>query len=138
MPSSKGAKMAIKINSSTVINDSKIFLPNNSAEVSSTVSISAGLLTIDLNAATVFNVSLDANITTLTLQNVQSSGRSSSFVLVFTADGTTRSVTWPASFIWPNGTAPTITSTSGKKDVFVFFTTDGGTTWQAFISGQNI
>lgn len=130
--------MAIKVAGSTVVDDNKIFLPNNSAEVSTTATISSNTLTLDLNSATVFNVSLNNNITTLTISNVQSSGRASSFVLVFTADGTARSVTWPGSFIWPSGTAPTITSTNGKKDVYVFFTTDGGTTWQAFISGQNL
>lgn len=130
--------MAIKIQGTTVYDDNKIVLPNNSSEVSTTVSISSGTITLNLNASTVFNVSLNANITTITLQNVQSAGRSSSFVLVFTGDGTARSVTWPASFYWPNGTAPTITSTAGKDDVFVFFTTDGGTTWLAFTSGQNL
>jgi hypothetical protein len=130
--------MALKVNGSTVVDDNKLFLPNNSAEVSTTATISANTLTLDLNAATVFNVDLNSNITTLTLSNVQSSGRASSFVLVFTSDGNTRTVIWPASFMWPNNTAPTITSTFGKKDIYVFFTTDGGTTWQAFVSGQNI
>lgn len=130
--------MAIKVIGSTVIDDNKVFLPNNSAEVSTTVTISAGTLTLNLNTATVFNVALNANITSISITNVQSSGRSSSFVLVFTADGTARSVSWPASFHWPNGTAPTITSQNGKEDVFTFFTTDGGTTWQAFISGQSL
>jgi hypothetical protein len=130
--------MVIKVIGSTVIDDNKVFLPNNSAEVSTTATISAGVLTLNLNTATVFNVSLNANITTLTLTNVQASGRSSSFVLVFTADGTARSVTWPASFNWPGGTAPTLTATNGKEDVFTFFTTNGGTVWQAFISGQSL
>lgn len=129
--------MAIKVSSTTVIDDNKLFLPNNASSLRAAPTISSGTLTLDLNTATVFDVSLNANITTLTLSNVQSTGRSSSFVLIFTADGTARSVTWPGSFKWPGSVAPTITSTSGKKDVFVFFTVDGGTSWQAFISGQN-
>lgn len=130
--------MAIKVAGSTVVDDNKLFLPNNSAEVTTSVSISGGTLTIDLNTASVFTVDLTANITTLTLNNVQSAGRASSFVLVLTADGTSRSVIWPESFKWPSGTAPTVTSTNGKKDVYIFFTVDGGTSWQAFISGQNL
>lgn len=110
----------------------------NSSEVRAAPTISSNTLTINLTSATLFDVALDSNITTLTLSNIQASGYSSSFVLIFTADGTSRTVVWPASFKWPSGTAPTITSTSGKKDVFVFFTIDGGTTWQAFISGQNL
>lgn len=129
--------MAIKISSTTVIDDNKVFLPNNASSTRTAPTISAGTLTLNLNTATVFDVALNANITTLTISNVQSSGRTSSFIIIFTADGTARSVTWPASFLWPSGTAPTITSTNGKKDVFTVFTVDGGTTWQAFISGQN-
>ena len=117
---------------------SGIISPNNSAELRSAPAISSGTLTIDLNSAAVFDVSLTENITTLTLANTQSAGRTSSFVLILTADGTARTVVWPASFNWPSATAPTITSTSGKKDVFVFFTVDGGTFWQSFISGQNL
>jgi hypothetical protein len=130
--------MAIKVSSTTVIDDNKVFLPTNASSAAATTSISGGTVTLDLNTYTVFNISLNANISTFTIQNVQSAGRSSSFVIVFTADGTARSVTWPTSFKWPGGSAPTLTSTSTKKDVFVFFTTDGGTTWQAFISGQNL
>lgn len=130
--------MAIKVSSTTVIDDNKIFLPVNASSTRSAPTISASTLTLDLNTATVFDVSLNSNINTLTLSNVQSSGRSSSFVLIFTADGTARSVTWPGSFRWPSGTAPTLTSTNTKKDVFIFFTVDGGTNWQAFISGQNL
>lgn len=130
--------MAIKVSSTTVIDDNKIFLPVNASSTRTAPTISSGTLTLDLNTATVFDVALDANITTLTISNVQSSGRTSSFVLILTADGTARSVTWPASFLWPSGTAPTLTSTNGKKDVFTVFTVDGGTTYQAFISGQNL
>jgi hypothetical protein len=130
--------MAIKVSSTTVIDDNKVFLPTNASSAAATTTISGGVVTLNLNTVTVFNISLNANISTFTIQNVQSAGRSSSFVIVFTADGTARTVTWPASFKWPNASAPTLTSTNGKKDVFVFFTTDGGTSWQAFISGQNL
>ena len=106
--------MAIKVSSTTVIDDNKIFLPVNASSTRTAPTISSGTLTLDLNTATVFDVALNANITTLTISNVQSSGRTSSFVLILTADGTARSVTWPASFLWPSGTAPTLTSTNGK------------------------
>lgn len=130
--------MAIKVSSTTVIDDNKIFLPVNASSTRTAPTISTGTLTLDLNTATVFDVALNANITTLTITNVQASGRTSSFVLIFTADGTARSVSWPSEFLWPSGTAPTLTSTNGKKDVFTVFTVDGGTTYQAFISGQNL
>ena len=130
--------MALKITGTTVVDDNKVFLPNNASSVRTAPAISAGTLAIDLNSATVFDVSLNANITTFTITNIQLTGRTSSFVLIFTADGTARSVTWPASFKWPNAVAPTITAASTKKDIYTFFTLDGGTTWQALITGQNL
>jgi hypothetical protein len=130
--------MALKINNNTVVDDNRIFFPLNTADKRETPSISAGTLTLNLNTASVFDVSLNSNITILTITNVQSSGLTSSFILILTADGTPRSVTWPESFRWPSGTAPSLSSENGKRDVFVFFTVDGGTSWQAFISGQSL
>jgi hypothetical protein len=57
--------------------------------------------------------------------------------LIFTADGTARAVTWPASIKWMGGFAPSITSTYGKEDTFAFFSRDGGTYWQGYVGGQN-
>ena len=109
----------------------------NLSEVSASASISDGTLTLDLSTAGVFYVSLNAALTTLTISNTQSPG-ATSFTLVFTADGTPRTVTWGGSILWPSGTAPTLTSTNGKEDVFSFMTLDGGTTWMGFTGGQNL
>jgi hypothetical protein len=106
------------------------------SEVSASATISAGSLTLDLNTAGVFYVALNADITTLTISNTQSVG-SSAFTLIFTADGTPRAVTWGAAVTWSGGTAPTLTSTSGKQDVFTFLTLNGGTNWLGFTGGQN-
>lgn len=99
--------------------------------------ISSGTLTLDCSAGNVFNVALNANITTLSFTNVPSSGTAFALTLLLTADGTARTVTWGASVKWPGGTAPTLTSTNGKVDAFVLFTHDGGTNWLAFTGGQN-
>lgn len=106
-------------------------------EVRTTPSISAGTLTLNLENGNVFGVSLNANITTLTIQNPSASGTACSFTLALTADGTLRTVTWGASVKWAGGVAPTLTSTNGKVDIFVFTTWDAGTTWYAFTAGQN-
>jgi hypothetical protein len=100
--------------------------------------ISSGTLTLNLNDAQVFDVSLNANITTLTISNVDSSSNTvNSFTVIFTADGTVRTITWPAAVKWPGGTGPTMTGTNGKKDVLSFLSPDNGTTWLGFIGGQN-
>lgn len=104
-------------------------------------SISAGVLTLDCSLSNTFAVSLNAAITSFTVSNIPTSGSYYEFNLEFTADGTARSVTWTFSSVavkWPGGTAPTLTSTSGKKDTFVFYTYDAGTTWLGFVAGQNL
>ncbi len=107
------------------------------SESVSSPTISSGTLTLNLETSNIFTVSLNAAITTITISNPPASGSGGSFTLIFTADGTARAVTWPTSIKWAGGTAPTITSTSGKVDSFAFFTSDGGTNWQGYIGGQN-
>lgn len=59
-----------------------------------------------------------------------------SFVLFLKQDGTgSRTVTWAASVKWPGGTAPTITSTASKQDIYSFFS--DGTNWYGVTIGQN-
>lgn len=98
--------------------------------------ISSETLTLDLNTGTVFKVNLNSNITTLTINNVNSANDTSSLVLILEADGTARTITWPTSFKWTNNVAPSITSTAGKNDIIVAFTYDSGTSWYSVVSGQ--
>ena len=106
-------------------------------ETKTAPSISTNTLTLDCSTGNVFAVSLNANITTLSFTNVPSTGTAYGLTLALTADGTARTVTWGSAVKWPGGTAPTLTSTSGKVDTFVLYTHDGGTTWYAFTGGQN-
>lgn len=115
-----------------------VLLPNNSAERRANPSIINNTVTINLSDATVFDVTLNANITSFIVLNTQTIERVSSFVLMTTGDGTARAVVWPTNYRWPSGVAPSVTSTVNKRDVFVFFTVDGGSTWQSFVTGQNI
>lgn len=42
-------------------------------------------------------------------------------VLTLRQDGTgSRTITWPSTVAWPDGTAPTLTTTANKTDVFTF------------------
>lgn len=106
-------------------------------ETTTAPTISSGTLTLDLSGSNFFAVSLNANITTLTISNPPSSGRIGQFTLELTGDGTQRTITWPAAVKWDGAVAPTPTATSGKKDVYTFYTRDGGTRYEAFIAGQN-
>lgn len=99
--------------------------------------ISAGVITYALAGSNVFAVSLNANITTSTVTGTGASGQTTSFQVVFTADGTPRTVVHPSGIVWANGTAPTMTSTNNKRDWIQYVSHDGGTVWFGFVLGQN-
>ena len=99
--------------------------------------IASGVLSLNCASGNVFHVSLNAAITSITFSNIPASNTAYGLTLAFTADGTARAITWPAAVKWAGGTAPTLTSTSAKVDIFVLNTWDGGTTWYAMTGGQN-
>ena len=107
-------------------------------EVLASPAITANVLTLDLSTAQMFTVSLNANITTFTITNTPATAnRSIGFTLIFTADGTARTVTWGAAVKWANNDPPALTSTNAKKDILSFVSPDGGTNWYGFIGGLN-
>ena len=58
-----------------------------------------------------------------------------SFILLLRQDATgSRTVTW-STVNWAGGTAPTITSTASKQDIYSFFS--DGTSWYGVTVGQN-
>jgi len=84
---------------------------------------------IDADNGGAFSLTMTGN-TTFTFASV-TSGRSVGFVLELTGNGGT--VTWPTSVDWAGGTAPDAPA-SGEKDILVFWTRDGGTTWHGVLS----
>lgn len=104
-------------------------------EDDTTITSSAGAATINCRDGNVFSHTLSEDVT-YTFSNAPASGRAFGFTLKVTQDSTARTITWPASVDWPAATAPTLSTGSGEVDVFVFFTTDGGTNWYGFTAGQ--
>jgi len=107
------------------------------AETYTTPAISSGTLTLNLENGNVFRTTRNANITTLTISNPATTGNACSFTLIFDANGTSYTITWPTAVKWPGGTSPTITTTNGRSDMFVFYTNNAGTTWYAMTAAQN-
>ena len=107
------------------------------AETYTTPAISSGTLTLNIENGNVFRVSRNANISTVTISNPAATGNACSFTLIFDANGTSYTITWPAAVKWPGGTAPTITTTNSRSDMFVFYTNNAGTTWYAMTAAQN-
>jgi hypothetical protein len=91
-------------------------------------------ITFDLDASNVHQVTLEDN-RTLAISN-EDAGQA--FILRLIQDATgSRTVTWFSTIKWDNGTAPTLTTTANKTDVFGFICT-GTDTYDGFIVGQNL
>lgn len=104
-------------------------------EDDTTITSSAGAATINCRDGNVFSHTLTEDVT-YTFSNAPASGRAFGFTLKVVQDSTSRTITWPASVDWPSAVAPTLSTGTGEVDVFVFFTTDNGTTWYGFTAGQ--
>jgi hypothetical protein len=100
-------------------------------------SISGGILTLDCSAGTVFDVSLNSNISTINFTNTPdwANGKSYAMTLAFRGDGTQRTINW-GSVRFAGNVTPTITKTLNKYDIFVLTTWNN--TWFGFVSGQNL
>ena len=93
------------------------------------------------NTSTAYTISLaDGSFQVLTLTGnatitMPTSTAGRSFILLLKQDGTgSRTVTWSTVY-WPGGTAPTITSTASKQDIYSFFA--DGSKWYGTTVGQN-
>lgn len=145
--------MAIKISGTTVIDNSRNATnlvnitstgsvtsantySNTYVESVKTVSTLAANVSLDLSSFQNFEHTL-ANNATYTFDNPPTSS-AFGFTLKITQDSGASgyTVTWPASVDWPSATAPTLTATASAVDMFVFSTTDGGTTYYGFTAGQ--
>ena len=102
------------------------------------VTSTSNATTVNCHDGNAFSHTLTEN-TTFTYSNPPASGTAFSFSLQITQDASASgyTVTWPTSVDWTAATAPTLTDTASAVDVFVFYTHDGGTTWQGFVAGQN-
>jgi hypothetical protein len=94
----------------------------------------AATITFDLATGNKQRTTLGDN-RTLALSNVQDGHV---FILRLLQDGTgSRTVTWWSTIKWADGSAPTLTTTADKADVFGFIQT-GTDTYDGFVVGQNI
>jgi hypothetical protein len=88
-------------------------------------------ITVDLTNGTVQNLTLTGNAT-ITMPTAVAG---KSFIIILSQDATgSRTVTW-STVSWPSATAPTVTSTASKRDIFSFFS--NGTSWFGTTLGQN-
>ena len=117
---------ALSLQSGKVINPSV----TNYTETAYTANTSTAI-TVSLSNGTVQILTLTANATI----TMPTAGAGKSFIIFLRQDATgSRTVTW-TTVKWAGGTAPTITSTASKQDIFSFFS--DGTSWYGVTVGQN-
>lgn len=106
-------------------------------ETYAAVTSSSNATTVNCENGNAFSHTLTEN-TTFTFSNPPASGTAYSFSLEVIQDASASgyAITWPGAVDWPSATAPTPTATASAKDVFVFYTRDGGTNWYGFTAGQ--
>lgn len=90
------------------------------------LSISSGVVNIDASLSNIYTLTLNANVTSVTISNLTAG---TNFDLHITQDATGgRTMTgWNSAFDWAGGTAPTITSAATAKDFISFESADGST-----------
>jgi len=130
--------MAIDSSANTDFGDKVISKPEikDYSETKTALSAAASVA-IDIENGNVFTITPDQN-TTFTFTNPSATGKSCAFTLIWTQDGSDRTIAWPASVDWAGGSAPDVTSGSGKRDVYTFFTLDAGTIWYGFQAGADM
>ena len=97
----------------------------------------AATVDIDLEDGNVFTITPDQD-TTFTFSNPSPTGKACAFTLVWTQDSSDRTISWPGTVDWAGGSAPDVTSGSGKIDIYMFFTMDAGTIWYGFQAGADM
>jgi hypothetical protein len=126
---------------STFSNDVKYANSTNGfgtgAETITTLTYGA-LVDFDWSLFTNFKVVLSGN-PTFTFSNPPAVGKMQTLTIVVQQDSAGgRLVTWPAKVRWSYGTAPVLTTTPSRYDIFTFTTFDAGTTYAGAWSMANV
>jgi len=108
---------------------------------------SSATTTIDLASGQVIDLTMAANITTLSFTNVPASGTPVLVQIVVrnASSGTAYTIAWPNSVYWSGQysattistvqTAPTLASGANGVTTIALLTTDGGTKWRGWVEG---
>jgi hypothetical protein len=94
----------------------------------------AGTTTLDLSLSNDFEVTMPATTQTLAVTNGKIGQKFMVTIINVTSQG---ALTWFTTIKWAGGSAPTLTGTNTKRDVFGFKITSAGN-YDGFVVGQNL
>lgn len=127
--------MAIKISNNTIIDNNRNLV--DYLEKINAIGNTGTAATINLANGTFVTATLTGNCI-FTFQTGTSTTGAIVFTLALTNDGTAgRTITWPTTVRWTDGTLPTRTTTANRTDVYTFYTLNGGTLWFGQLSLYN-
>lgn len=115
-------------------NVSRANLIDFSEQVQAVTHGSAGTLTVDYTSGPIVALTLDANVTGVTISNGPTQGGSLTFIIT-QGTGGSKTMTWGSSFKWAGGTAPTLSTPTGSIDI-VSVVKPTGSTWYGFLGGR--
>lgn len=95
----------------------------------------AGTATLDLSTANIHFITMPAGNITIAVSNA-SVGQCFA-VRILQDSGGSRTVTWFSTIKWAGGSAPTLTTTASKADMFAFICTSANN-YDGFIVGKNL
>jgi hypothetical protein len=91
--------------------------------------------TIDVTNGSVFDLTLDADVT-FSFTGGASAAGANSVTVILTQDSTGgRGVTWPSETQWSGGSEPSLSTAADATDIVTFVSPDQGTTWYGFLGG---
>ena len=96
-----------------------------------------GTLSINRNLGEVVRLSLTGNVTAFSVSGWPTTGNLGRLVLEISSTGAFNINTWPTGTLWAGGTVPTITSGTGRRDLIILTTFNGGTTIYGAVAGQD-
>jgi hypothetical protein len=88
-----------------------------------TISSSAGTVTVDCSLGNFYTLQLTENVTSWTFTNVPAGLK---IQIQIKQDTTVRTVSWPALFDWPNGVVGSVSTTANAVDLLELTTLTGG------------
>lgn len=94
-----------------------------------TISGNSTTLNYQLGQSAVMDLQEGTGTVTFAVSNPPATGNYGEFNVKILQGSTAREITWPGSFKWPDGEAPTLSTSNNAVDIVSGFTIDGGTTW---------
>jgi hypothetical protein len=101
------------------------------------VASTSGSVTIAYTPGKVVRMTLGANVTSFTITNWPANNTLGRILLELYYAGSYGITNWPGAVRWPSDAVPALSSTPGKSDTVLLWTTDGGATVKGAAVGFN-